>query len=178
MYANLFGDFVKGSDLSNYSPIVLKGIKLHRNIDKYIDNHPAVIDLMHQLYPHLPKVSGIAVDLFFDHLLAKKWSNFHTKPLDLFLEEFYQFDIGSNNDYTPEFREFVYHLKTKKWISYYSRSEGLERMCNGVSKRISFPNSLKDAPPVFYKFEKQIDSAFSKFMTDAIPHFKEYLALN
>ena len=40
MYANLFGDFVKGKDLSMYSPQVQKGILLHRKIDDYIDNHP------------------------------------------------------------------------------------------------------------------------------------------
>ena len=68
MLANLYGDFVKGKDLTNYSAIVQKGIHLNRSIDYFIDTHPAVTELRLSLYDKLPKVAGIAIDLYFDHL--------------------------------------------------------------------------------------------------------------
>src|SRR5690606_11317562 len=89
MLYNLYGDFVKGSHLEVFPPKVERGIRLHREIDSYIDSHPIVHQLTHELHEFLPKVSGIAIDLFFDHLLAKNWLNFHSKPLDVFLDEFY-----------------------------------------------------------------------------------------
>ena len=49
MHANLFGDYVKGSDLSTYSKPVQEGIRLHRQIDSYIDHHPDVLKLMHTI---------------------------------------------------------------------------------------------------------------------------------
>jgi acyl carrier protein phosphodiesterase len=61
MYANLFGDHVKGSDYSHFPEIVQTGISLHRSIDNYIDHHPKVVELMHKLYPELPKVTVIAM---------------------------------------------------------------------------------------------------------------------
>jgi acyl carrier protein phosphodiesterase len=91
MYANLFGDFVKGKDLSAFSPVVQSGIVLHRSIDFYIDQHPEVRKLMHILYPVLPKVTGIAIDLYFDHCLAKNWKSYHAKSYKDFLDEFYAY---------------------------------------------------------------------------------------
>ena len=45
MYANIYGDFIKGSKLSHHPEIVQKGIKLHRTIDSFIDNHTKVLEL-------------------------------------------------------------------------------------------------------------------------------------
>ena len=62
MYANLYGDHIKGRNFEQLPELLQKGIKLHRSIDNYIDHHPKVIDLMRQLYPELPKVTGIAMN--------------------------------------------------------------------------------------------------------------------
>jgi len=70
MNANLYGDFVKGRDYSKYPLIIQGGITLHREIDDFIDHHPLVLELLHELYAPLPKVAGIAIDLYFDHLLT------------------------------------------------------------------------------------------------------------
>ena len=68
MYANLFGDFVKGKAMYNFPEKIQSGIQLHRSIDSYIDRHEDVRKLLKTLYPELPKVSNVAIDLFFDHL--------------------------------------------------------------------------------------------------------------
>jgi acyl carrier protein phosphodiesterase len=78
MQANLFGDFVKGKDYTHLPLKLQEGVTLHRKIDHYIDHHPAVLDLVHLLHDDLPKVAAIAVDIYFDHLLAKNWSKFHS----------------------------------------------------------------------------------------------------
>ena len=65
MYANIYGDFIKGSKLSHHPKIIQKGVKLHRSIDSYIDNHPKVLNLKKTLTKDLPKISGIAIDLYF-----------------------------------------------------------------------------------------------------------------
>jgi acyl carrier protein phosphodiesterase len=174
MYANLFGDFVKGKDLNRFSAVQKKGIILHRAIDQYIDHHPAVTDLMHQLYPHLPKVTGIAIDLFFDHLLAKQWDNYHSSSLTDFLANFYSVSIQDDPNYTEEFKIFILQLKRHNWIASYPQFYALEKMSQGVSSRISFQNSLESAPIVFLQFESQIEQAFKRYMIDAQNYFPTY----
>jgi acyl carrier protein phosphodiesterase len=172
MYANLFGDFVKGSDLSNYPPVLRKGIQLHRKIDSYIDHHPKVNELMHELYPFLPKVTGIAIDLIFDHLLASNWSKFHPLPYRQFLDQFYELEISQRDGYTEEFHIFTLQLKRNDWMIHYASREGLQKMCTGVGSKLSFPNALHSAPELFDAHRERMEGTFQLFMQDAIPHFE------
>ena len=174
--ANLYGDFVKGSDLTSFPSKVREGIQLHRQIDHYIDQHPKVRELLHQLYPHLPKVSGIAVDLFFDHLLAKNWSRFHSQSLREFTSNFYLLIPHLPDLYPLEFRYVLSKMEHDDWLFQYNSLEGLSMACTGLSRRIRFENNLSYAPSVFMKFETLIEQTFNAFMIDANLHFKDILS--
>lgn len=174
MFANLFGDFVKGRDLSAYPPSIQKGIVLHRTIDDYIDHHREVVQLLHQLYPHLPKIAGIAVDLFFDHLLARNWSDYHPLKLEEFTQQFYDAPFNPSNYNHPGFHRMIKHMRAGNWLNHYDSTYGLTRTCEGVASRISFPNNLHKGPQIFLQFEKEITDSFRLFMADAIPFFQRY----
>lgn len=176
MYANLFGDFVKGSDLSSYPTKIKKGIVLHRAIDNYIDHHPDVVQLMHHLYPSLPKITGIAIDLYFDHLLASNWNKFHSVDYRQYLNKFYAHSIEDESGYPESFKAFMRILKQKDWMIHYDSREGLNKMCTGVSQRISFPNALSLAPKVFDQNKDFILETFEKYMKSAIPYFSDLRA--
>ena len=171
MHANLFGDFVKGKDLSMYPEIVQEGITLHRNIDSYIDHHPVILELLHVLYKPLPKVAGIAVDLYFDHILAKRWNEYHTQSLDKFVNEFYSAPIEDRKYFNDQYLFMIDKMKEKNWLYQYQFKHGLFKACNGVSNRISFPNALNTAHSVFDDYEKQITEAFEAYMNEAILKF-------
>ena len=117
MIANLFGDSVKGKKYLQYSKKIQDGVLLHRRIDYYIDNHPSVKALRLNLYQELPKIAGIAIDLYFDHLLAIHWNNYHDKPLELFLDDFYNFRAGFEKELGHDFSIFLNRLRTKQWIN-------------------------------------------------------------
>lgn len=171
MQPNLFGDFVKGKDLSMYPKKIQEGIYLHRKIDNYIDHHPAVLELIHELYAPLPKIAGIAVDLFFDHLLAKKWEEFHLMKLQDFIQQFYRSIDPSTVYYTEHFQLVLRKMKEKNWLYNYQFIEGLHKACNGVSGRISFPNKLCDAALVYQENEKRIEESFYVYMDNALNYF-------
>ena len=171
MTANLFGDFVKGRDLSAYEPKIQQGILLHRAIDTYVDQSETVLKLMRKLYQRLPKVSSVAVDLFFDHLLAKNWNQFHPIPLDQYLEQFYQEIKLSEQLYSAEFIFTMNKLIEYNWISHYPTLYGLDKSCQGVSRRISFPNELKNGKTVFIEHQQEITETFYQFMEEANEYF-------
>ena len=174
MYANLYGDFVKGKDLSEYSQLIQDGVHLHRTIDSYIDHHPIVIELLHHLYPLLPKVSGIAVDIVFDHLLSIHWDKYHTKDLKEFINEFYIYDI--KRDYgTDYFWMVIDKMKEGQWLHKYSSIEGLSKACTGLSNRISFPNVLDQAPRIYQENQALFEKAFHGFMNESVPFFEDYI---
>jgi len=129
---------------------------------------------MNQLYPFLPKVTGIAIDLFFDHLLAKQWENYHTAPLPYFLSKFYDTSIQDDPNYTVEYKAFILKLKSYNWIALYPEFSALEKMSHGVSSRISFKNALEKAPEIFLQFESEIEKTFTLFMKDAQNYLPKY----
>ncbi len=176
MYANLNGDFVRGRDLSHFPKKLEQGILLHRMIDDYIDHHPIVLELLHQLYEPLPKVAGIAVDLFFDHILAQYWDQFHPQALDKFIDGFYAAELENSYLYSDNFKYMLARMKENNWLYQYQFEYGLMRACKGVSSRISFPNVLDTAHRVFKTYEEEVEKSFFGFMEEAIPHHRDFLA--
>lgn len=175
MYANLFGDFVKGKDLSRYEKSIQQGIILHREIDHYIDHHPIVLELLHELYPHLPKIAGIAVDLYFDHILAKEWNQNSSTSLSTFIADFEKHNINEAHFPNERFLYMLFRMKKGKWLSHYSQLDGLDKACRGVSQRISFPNTLFNGKDVFVQNEEIITNAFHGFMKEAKVHFSQFI---
>lgn len=174
MYANLFGDFVKGSQYYQYSNKVVQGIQLHREIDYYFDQHPIIVEVRRSLYPTLPKISSVALDLYIDHLLAKNWSVFHKTRFVDYLDEFYTHDSQMFDEFPELFLSFVGALKNNKWINYYQYEYGLDKACKGVSNRISFPNNLRHGLKYFKLNQERLNEAFINFMTDANKKFGIY----
>ena len=174
MYPNLFGDYVKGSDLSNYSVRIEKGILLHRKIDDYIDRHPITLELAHFLYPKLPKVTGIAIDLYFDHLLAIHWGKYHNRSLNDFIDEFNSIKEELDLFENEHFWIVMQRMKEGEWLKHSESMYGLTKSCEGVSRLISFKNDLSKAPQIFTENQEIIEKTFFEFMDEAIPFFKRY----
>lgn len=179
MVANLFGDHIKGKDYSYLPPIVQQGILLHRQIDDFVDTHPLVKELRLKLYQDLPKVAGIAIDLYFDHCLAKNWSKYHHKNLTQFNEDFKRYISNKNNltfsstpfQYPARFLQLLSAMEKYDILEKYAIYEGLNKASNSLSNRLSFKNNLDTAPLVFHQHEKEISSVFEVYMLDAIAHF-------
>lgn len=179
MMANLYGDFVKGKDYSYLPEIIQSGVLLHRQIDDFIDNHEAIKQLRLKLYKDLPKIAGIAIDLYMDHCLAKNWDRYYSKNLSDFLATFFNYALKTKNHFfiNPDFQypsDFINLLSTieqQEWIQNYKHHEGLSFACNGLSRRLSFSNNLHEAPKFYKKNEQLINHVFFIFINDAIKKF-------
>jgi len=167
MYANIYGDFVKGSNLSMHSTIVQKGVVLHRKIDDFIDTHPIINDLKKELSPLLPKIYGIAIDLYFDHWLAKNWSLHHNVELSVFIEEFYSANHYSKQFTNQNYQFLIAKMREDDWLNQYKTIDGLNFAATGLSRRISFENTLWKAKEVYIEKEGLIESSLEKFMVEA-----------
>lgn len=171
MQANLYGDFIRGSQLDYLPGIVQQGVRLHRRIDDFIDHHPLVHNLLVVLRPELPKVAGIAVDIYFDHLLAKHWKQFHPQPLEEYLEYIYAHLDLDGDTYPAGFITFLRAMIRYNWMSHYATSEGLDKMCRGVSTKLSFDNALINGKAVFTRYEQDITDCFFNYMSTANEYF-------
>ena len=179
MLTNLYGDYVKGSYKNKFPSCIVKGIKLHRDIDFFTDNHEEVKSLRLKLYKSLPRVAGIAIDIYFDHFLVKNWEQFQPKPLNRFLSEFYlekdgiikKIETQYDFKFHPHFLYLLNRLHKEKWIQEYINFNGLNFAFNGLSKRITFNNDLDKATPVLKENYDEIERVFFSFINDAVEKF-------
>jgi len=75
------GDFVRGSQLSDYPAGIERGIRLHRRLDVFTDTSPA-LQPARQHMPGIPRrFAGIVIDVLFDHYLATRWEQFSDQSL-------------------------------------------------------------------------------------------------
>ncbi|MDN5863131.1 MAG: ACP phosphodiesterase, partial [Salinisphaera sp.] len=80
----LLGDFVRGRLAGGLPADVETGIRLHRRVDTYTDSHPEVVAARRSFDPPLRRYAGILIDLYFDHILACRWPQWHPDPLPEF----------------------------------------------------------------------------------------------
>ena len=84
LLGGFLGDFVKGLQTGARPPAIEQGIRLHRAIDAYTDQHPSVTACRLALPNDLRRVSGIVTDIAFDHFLAKTFTHYHPQSLQRF----------------------------------------------------------------------------------------------
>ncbi|MDO9260577.1 MAG: ACP phosphodiesterase, partial [Flavobacteriaceae bacterium] len=87
---NFMADAIKGNAYLQFDDEIQQGIILHRAIDTFTDQHPIVKQSKRRLNVRYNHFNGIIIDIFYDHFLAKNWSQFSQIPLELYCSEVYK----------------------------------------------------------------------------------------
>ncbi|WP_417877237.1 ACP phosphodiesterase [Vibrio sp.] len=136
LLGNLLGDFVKGDPSKQYQADISNGIKLHRFVDRITDHHPIVEECKPHFKGAARRFAPIALDMFWDHCLAKHWHTFHQCSLDQFVSDAYQRVDRDVGDDLPE-RFLLLHSKmwSGGWLQSYQDLENIEFALHRMSKR-------------------------------------------
>jgi acyl carrier protein phosphodiesterase len=133
---NFLGDFVKGNPQGKFNDQIVQGIRLHRFVDSYTDQHHLVKSTKPLFRQELRRYSPIALDMFWDHCLAKHWLKFHKLTLSSFCQQA-QLQIQAEsalevNPFPERFQTVSSLVWQGKWLQSYAKIEniqyGLERM--------------------------------------------------
>src|SRR5438477_11389856 len=89
MIGNFIADFVKGNKKNEYPSRIKKGIELHRLIDDFTDHHAITLRSKERIRQRQGKYAAVVIDIFYDHFLAKNFSEYHPQPLKEFSEKTY-----------------------------------------------------------------------------------------
>ena len=101
MIGNFIADHIKGNQFTHLDPTIQKGIKLHREIDTFTDSHKITRMSKRRLHKRYGLFAGIIIDIFYDHYLAKNWSNYSAIPLKIYVNSFYDL-VYSYQEVLPE----------------------------------------------------------------------------
>ncbi|BAE73919.1 conserved hypothetical protein [Sodalis glossinidius str. 'morsitans'] len=136
LLGNLMANFVRGDPDGLYPPAVVAGIRMHRRIDSLTDDHDAVRQIRTLFSPATRRVAPIALDVVWDHFLARHWSQVESQwPLAGFVLRA-QLEIAPALPDTPAgFQSLNRYLWRERWLLRYPDMPFLAQVLNGMAQR-------------------------------------------
>jgi len=174
LVGNFIGDFVKGSDMSHYPPLIQKGIRLHRSIDHFTDTHPTVLRSKVRLREAFRHYAPVIVDVFYDHFLARDWIKYSEVPLLEYTHRFYE-TMNNYLDRIPRgvVRMLGYMIKDN-WLYHYRHIEGINRALTGLSRRTTFVSKMEHASKALEKDYAAFEEDFNEFFPQLQHHVANF----
>ncbi|MFT3790507.1 MAG: ACP phosphodiesterase [Rudaea sp.] len=161
----LLADFWRGAPDPAWRERVRAGLALHRKIDAYTDNHPAVARLRKRFEPPFRRYAGILLDIYFDHALARRWNDYASEPLDAVSERALRL-VDENRDWLPpDLLRFARYMHANSLFAAYAERAMIEQVLIGVSQRLRHANPLAEAGPVLWKNAAALDAGFAEFFS-------------
>ncbi|MBK6523308.1 MAG: DUF479 domain-containing protein [Sphingobacteriaceae bacterium] len=173
LLGNFIADHLRGNNFEHLSEEVKKGIYMHRKIDQFTDEHPSFKQSKRLFYDGFEKYSGVLVDIYFDHLLARDFISYSQKSLPEFASHVYGI-YEKHKHVLPENSErFLSYVLSNNIYNAYSKIEGIEKVLFHLSHRINHGVMLNDSVTLFKKNEIELQENFTIFMKDIVSKFKK-----
>jgi acyl carrier protein phosphodiesterase len=162
LLGSLYGDFVKGRLHGRFPAGIEAAIQLHRRIDVFTDRHPLVEQARARFPAERRRTSGILLDLFFDHCLARDWAEFAHEPLPQFTERVYR--VLAAEPQLPERLAFIApRMAAQDWLGSYTDFAVLEQVLLGMGRRLSRPQLLEGAMGELERLYEPLSEDFRQF---------------
>ncbi|MGI8598414.1 MAG: ACP phosphodiesterase [Chitinophagaceae bacterium] len=155
MVGNMISDFVKGKTQYSYPKQIHEGIKLHRHIDTFTDQHDATKQAKKVFAPAYRLYSGAIVDIVYDHFLANDRLLFPNNELDIFSKNVY-LNMEQHHMHLPQkFLLMLPYMRSQNWLYNYHTKEGIDRSLYGLVRRSAY---LTDHTTAFNLFNNNYDT--------------------
>jgi len=170
LLGSIMGDFVKGSIGNRYPLKIKRGIELHRKIDTYTDSHPTTRVSRNLYSPARRRFAGIIVDLCYDHLLYRHWSEFSDVALDQFISRIYDILMAHRTALPARLATMIPVMIREDWLGSYQDLMGVEKSLSRLSGRVRNGDRLLGAIEEIKLHYRSLEANFLIFFPDLI-HF-------
>ncbi len=173
---NFIADAIRGNKYDHYPKDIQKGILLHRAIDTFTDSHPVFRQSKYRLQENYGHYSGVIVDIFYDHFLAKNWENYASIPLKDYVDDFYDL-LEQHFSILPEATQrMLPYMIADNWLYNYRKLKGIAKVLNGMNRRTKNKSKMNfailDLQEHYDDFEKEFTAFFDELITYANHKYK------
>ena len=168
---NLLGDFARGVDQGALPAAVRAGLHNHRAVDRFTDTHPLVRDLKRCFSRPRRRFAGIALDIYFDHLLINHWERLEQHELQPLIDTFYR-RMSAAQPLMPSraMRETTRRMVDYDWFGSYREVDAVAVALDRVAGRIRFANAFDNSIEDCLRHEKTIRDGFLEFYPELRRH--------
>ena len=171
---NLLGDFARGLEPQQLTPGILAGLQNHRAVDRFTDNHPLVQEMKLGFSSRRRRFAGIALDIYFDHLLIQHWDRFDKRSLAGLIAGFYQ-RMTEGRELMPgeNMRQVTTRMIEYDWFGSYRELDAIAEALDRVARRIRFANQFGNAIEDLQRNHEMIRDGFFEFFPQLQQHVLE-----
>ncbi len=168
-------DGIRGKHFETYAVDIQKGIILHRAIDTFTDAHPVFRMSTKKLHERYHHYSGVIVDVFYDHFLAKNWKKYSDENLAEFIDHFYTSLEQNKEILTERTVALMPYMIKQNWLLSYQTVEGIREILTQMDSRTKNKSQMRFATEELVLFYDEFEQEFSTFFEDLKNHSKEKL---
>lgn len=170
LVGNFIADSVKGKEYNRFEEGIRQGIILHRQIDTFTDSHRVFKRSLDKVRSKHGKYSGIVIDIFYDHFLAKNWNNYHPAALADYADYVYSL-LKENYEILPErTKRLLPYLVSQNWLVGYANFAGLELVFYGMDRRTQLVSGMRNSVKTLQENYAGLKDDFAEFY----PELQEY----
>ena len=172
---NFMADSIRGHSYDVYPEEIQKGILLHRSIDSFTDMHTIYRQSKHRLHEKYGHYSGVIMDIFYDHFLAKNWSIYSDEKLEDYADNFYHLLKDNYEILTEKVKNMIPYMFARNWLVSYASIDGLQmimfHMDHRTKNRVDMHESIVELKQYYTEFEQE----FTQFFEELRQHYSEKL---
>ncbi|MDJ0366059.1 acyl carrier protein phosphodiesterase [Hymenobacter sp. H14-R3] len=173
LLGQFIADSVPGRRFEAYPAAVQAGIRAHRAIDTFTDQHPVVRRSTARLRTAgTGKYAGVVSDVFMDHFLARNFHEFSAEALPDFTQRAYALLATQQADFPAPVLHFFPHLVQHNWLLHYAELAGIGRALQGLSRRASPGSGMDTAVHELARHYAAYEADFREFF----PQLQAYAA--
>jgi acyl carrier protein phosphodiesterase len=157
-------DFSKGPIAKTLPAELQTGIRLHRRIDAYSNQHPAIRETCSNFPKELRRYAPIFIDILADYYLSLAWDEYYPASRTDFSEQCYEacehYSANPANATSDQLRRFIAYMRETDLLASYHEWQHVERALHSVLRRLEKEELL---PAVIATCLEQRDSGQSAF---------------
>jgi len=169
--ANMATDWMDISATDTFPMRIQEGMRLHRAIDAFTDQHPAVREMNALIRPILRKYSPVGSDLIIDFLLAHHWYRFHNCSYSAFCSDMYSQLLACSSAFSPLIAERIQKMVEYRWLHTQRNSTSWTRTLVNMDKRAKFPSNFIALQYELLNHFGQYRTLFEELYVDAMHAF-------
>ena len=163
---NFMADGVRGNQYLTYDSEIQKGIVLHRAIDTFTDAHPLFRKCTKRLHSEYHHYSGVIVDVFFDHFLAKNWNTYSEERLEDFVNNFYTSLITYDKHLTEKAKMMQPYMIEQNWLLNYRSIDGIEKILTQMDRRTKNVSMMRNSVTELRLYYLEFEQDFTHFFQE------------
>jgi acyl carrier protein phosphodiesterase len=175
---NFMADGIRGKDYQNYPERIQLGVLLHRAIDTYTDNHTIFRQGKHRLHEKYHHYSGVLMDMYYDHFLAKNWSKYHSLSLEDYAHHFYKLLQTHESILSPRTLKILPPMQTHNWLVKYASLEGLKDILTQMDFRAKNQSGMEHGVQDLLNHYEDYQNEFTLFFEEMQLFCHDWLVQN